>query len=117
LDSHEIDTRLEQRRAALARANKLRVARAGLKRRVAAGEVSAADVILGPRWELDGMHIGKLLMSQRGWGRERCRGLLVAAQIKENKTIGSMTVRQRRMLAAALGGSTGEVDRAQGKAG
>ena len=117
MDSHQIDARLEQRRAALARANKLRVARAGLKRRIAAGEVSAADVILRSSWELDGMHIGKFLMSQRGWGRERCRGLLVATEIKENKTIGSMTDRQRRMLAAALGAPTGEVDRAQGQAG
>ena len=40
------------------------------------------------------MAIADLLMSQRRWGRTRCRKLL-AMPITETKTIGSLTERQR----------------------
>ena len=41
-------------------------------------------------------------MSQRRWGRTRCRKFLAAIPLAENKSIGSMTDRQRRALAMAL---------------
>jgi len=41
-------------------------------------------------------------MSQRRWGRTRCRKFLAAIPLAENKTIGSMTDRQRRALALQL---------------
>jgi hypothetical protein len=87
---------------ALQRANAVRLARAELKRRVADGDVSAAHVILSSPWEADSMTVSDLLTSQRRWGSTRCRKFLQCLSIPENKTIGSMTDRQRRVLAALL---------------
>jgi hypothetical protein len=95
---------------ALARANQVRLARAELKRQVADGELSVADVVLGCPWEAASMTISDLLMSQHRWGRTRCRRFLMSISMTETKTIGSMTERQRRALAAGLSGeNTGEL--------
>jgi hypothetical protein len=87
---------------ALARANEVRLARAGLKRRVAVGEVRAAEVILDAPWEAETMTVLELLMSQHRWGLTRCRKFLQCIPMSENKTIGSMTDRQRHALADKL---------------
>jgi hypothetical protein len=91
-----------QRRRALERANQVRLARAGLKRRIAIGEVSAADIILGCPAEARSWPVSELLMSQRRWGSTRCRKFLGRNQIGENKPIGELTDRQKRLLATAL---------------
>jgi hypothetical protein len=88
---------------ALAQANRVRLARAELKRQVGDDEVSVADVVLFCPWEAESMAIADLLMSQHRWGRTRCRRFLAALPMSETKTIGSMTDRQRRALAAMLG--------------
>src|ERR1039457_7723448 len=54
---------------ALERANKVRLARAELKRRVAVGEIDVAEVILDCPWEAHSMAVADLLMSQRRWGQ------------------------------------------------
>jgi hypothetical protein len=87
---------------ALQRANRVRLARAELKRRIADGEVTAAEVILTSPWEASSMAIGDVLMSQRRWGGTRCRKFLAMFRISETKTIGSLTERQRHALAAQL---------------
>jgi hypothetical protein len=87
---------------ALERANAVRLARAELKRRVADGELTAAEVILGAPWEADSMTVSDLLTSQRRWGHTRCRKFLQAVPMTENKTIGSMTDRQRHAVAQLL---------------
>lgn len=87
---------------ALQRANRVRLARAELKRRIADGEVTAGDVILTAPWEASSMAIGDVLMSQRRWGGTRCRKFLAMFRISETKTIGSLTERQRLALAAQL---------------
>ena len=91
---------------ALAQANRVRLARAELKRQVADGELSVADVVLDCPWEAESMTIADLLMSQHRWGRTRCRRFLVSIPMTETKTIGSMTDRQRRALAGRLSGET-----------
>jgi hypothetical protein len=63
---------------ALEHANRVRLARAELKRRIAAGEVHVPDVVLESPWEARSMELSELLMSQKRWGRERCRRLLIA---------------------------------------
>jgi hypothetical protein len=93
---------------ALERANAVRLARADLKRRVAEGELTAAEVILGAPWEADSMTVSDLLTSQRRWGHTRCRKFLQSIPMSENKTIGSMTDRQRRAVAQLLGEGCGE---------
>jgi hypothetical protein len=87
---------------ALRRANAVRLARAELKRRVGVGEISAGEVIMASPWEAESMSVGDLLTSQRRWGHTRCRKFLQGVPMSENKTIGSMTERQRRALAAML---------------
>src|SRR4029077_15007434 len=98
---------------ALERANQVRLARAELKRKVAANHIDVADVIMDCPWEAESMAVGDLLMSQRRWGQTRCRKFLVQIPITEMKTIGSMTRRQRVALAellraAARAGEIGE---------
>jgi hypothetical protein len=96
-----------QHMRALARANEVRLARAELKRRISHGEVSVAEVVLNSPWEAESMTISDLLMSQRRWGSTRCRKLLQGIPMSENKTVGSMTERQRRALAALLSPAAG----------
>jgi hypothetical protein len=91
-----------QHMRALERANQVRLARAELKRRVAGGELDAAEVILECPWEAQSMAVADLLMSQRRWGQTRCRKFLAQIPMSEKKTIGSMTERQRHTLAAML---------------
>ena len=94
-----------QHMRALERANQVRLARAELKRRVASGEIGVAEVILECPWEADSMAVSDLLMSQRRWGQTRCRKFLAQIPMSEQKTVGSMTERQRRTLAAMLSSS------------
>ena len=87
---------------ALERANRVRVARADLKREVARGGIDVAAVILHCPSEAHGMPIADLLMSQPRWGEVRCRNLLVGLFLPERKTLGSLTDRQRGALVAKL---------------
>jgi hypothetical protein len=87
---------------ALEHANRVRLARADLKRRIAAGDAQVPDVVLESPWEAQSMELAELLMSQKRWGRERCRRLLLSLGIPENKQVGTLTERQRAALAAML---------------
>jgi hypothetical protein len=91
-----------QRMRALERANQARFARAELKRRVAQGEIEVAEVILTRPWEVERMAVADLLTSQRHWGHTRVGKFLASVAMSENKTIGSMTERQRQAVAARL---------------
>ena len=91
-----------QHMQALQRANAVRLARAELKRRVAIGEICVADVILDAPWEAESMTVSDLLTSQRRWGHTRCRKFLQCVPMSENKTVGSMTDRQRHAVAQML---------------
>jgi hypothetical protein len=92
-----------QRLRALERANEVRLARAELKRRIADGQVSAAEVILVLPGAARSWAVGELLTSQRRWGNTRCRKFLQRHHINETKPLGELTERQRRLLAAQLG--------------
>jgi hypothetical protein len=103
-----------QRLRALVRANEVRLARAELKRRIADGDVSVAEVILDPPQEVSSWAIGDLLLSQRRWGSTRCRKFLARNHITETKPVGALTERQRRLLAAQLAAcscESGDVER------
>lgn len=91
-----------QRLRALERANEVRLGRAELKRRIADGELSAAEVILVCPPEACSWSVADLLMSQRRWGSTRCRKFLSHNQVTETKPVGALTERQRSMLAAQL---------------
>ncbi len=97
------DGSAHQRALALERANHVRRIRATLKRRLRAGEVAAADAILRSSDDTDTMTVAELLLSQRGWGPTRSAKMLHSVSLPEKKTLGSLTERQRVMLAAVLG--------------
>lgn len=84
---------------ALRRANEVRLARSELKREVAKGTVTVAEVILACPWEAASMTIAELLTSQRRWGTTRCSKFLAGLGMPETKTVQSMTDRQRDLLA------------------
>ena len=92
----------EQHLRALEYANRVRLARARMKRKVGTGELSAAEIVLTCPWHAHSMSISDLLMSQKRWGRARCKRLLVSHGVPENKQIGTLTERQRLALAAVL---------------
>jgi hypothetical protein len=97
-----IDAGQEQHLKALEYANRVRLARAEMKRNIADGELSAAAVVTRCPWEAQSMSISDLLMSQKRWGRTRCRRLLVSLGVPENKQLGTLTDRQRMALANVL---------------
>ncbi|SRR5581483_701962 len=101
-DNATVDAAPPQHLRALEQANRVRLARAELKRRIAAQQASVVEVIADCPWQAEGMTISELLMSQRRWGRARCRRLLVSLGIPENKQIGKFTERQRTALCAML---------------
>lgn len=99
-------TASQQQRLALERANHVRGARAELKRKLRDGEVKAVETILRGSRDTDTMTVTELLSSQRGWGPTRATNILGSVFVSERKTLGSLTERQRLMLAAVL--SAGE---------
>jgi len=80
----------------------VRLARAELKRAIARGDMDAAEVVRSCPWETESMTIAELLTSQRRWGRTRARKFLMPLALNENKQLGTLTERQRRMLAQEL---------------
>jgi hypothetical protein len=93
---------------ALARANEVRLARAALKREIAAGARQVTDVILDMPWEAESMGLAELLCSQRRWGRARSRKLLNSLGLNEAKELGTLTDRQNGILVKALEAKAGE---------
>jgi hypothetical protein len=101
-NSATVDAGQEQHLRALEYANRVRLARARMKRSIGSGELAAAEVILSCPWQAHSMSISDLLMSQKRWGRTRCRRLLMSLSVPENKQVGTLTERQRLALAAVL---------------
>jgi hypothetical protein len=93
---------IPQHMQALARANRVRLARAELKRSIGRGEVDVATVVRDSPWETESMTLAELLTSQRRWGRTRARKLLQTLALSENKQVGTLTPRQRALLAGTL---------------
>lgn len=95
-------TGLPQHMGALKRANEVRLARAAMKRDVAAGNVKVSEIIHDMPWCMESITLSELLCSQRRWGRTRARKFLSELTLKEGKQLQDTTIRQRQMLAAEL---------------
>lgn len=93
---------MPQHMQALAHANRVRLARASLKRDIAVGTVDAAEIVRQCPWEVESMPVGELLRSQRRWGRTRARKFLFSIAVNENRELARLTSRQRDLLAAEL---------------
>jgi hypothetical protein len=87
---------------ALEHANRVRLARAELKRAIGAGALDAHEVVRSCPWEAETMSVSELLRSQSRWGRTRTRKFLSPLAVSENRQLGRLTLRQREMLAGAL---------------
>lgn len=99
-----------QHMRALARANRVRLARAELKRSISRGDVEVEGVIRECPWETESMTLAELLTSQRRWGRTRARKFLQGLALNENKRLGTLTARQRTLVATALAAKSTETD-------
>jgi len=91
-----------QHMQALQLANRVRLARADIKRRVATAQLDASEVVLACPWMVESMPLAELLVSQPRWGQTRSRTFLKSVSLVESKTLGSLTERQRVTLAALL---------------
>ena len=101
-------TTAPQHLLALKRANVVRLARADLKRQIAEGERTVAEVLLELPEEARSMQVADLLESQHRWGRTRSSRFLAPMLITETKTLEALTERQRRAIAARLDGVEAE---------
>lgn len=95
-------TPMPQHLQALEHANRVRLARAELKRSISRGEVNAHEIVRNCPWEAETMSVSELLRSQSRWGRTRTRKFLTPLAVNENRQLGRLTLRQREMLAGAL---------------
>lgn len=100
---------IPQHMRAIQRANGVRMDRAGLKRRIKAREVKAADVLRDPPAYVGNMPVSELLMAVPRVKDSRARKILGAAEyldppvyIGELRAIGSLTERERTALAALI---------------
>ncbi len=91
-----------QHMQALAHANRIRLARAALKRSVRSGDSNAAEVVRSCPFEVETMTVSELLRSQQRWGRTRARKFLSSLALNENRQLGRLTDRQRQLLASEL---------------
>jgi hypothetical protein len=93
---------VSQSAEALQLANRVRRERSELKAQIADGRVSAAEIVLSCPAQIASMPIVQLLRSQRGWGEIRSRAFLAQVAVREDKSIGSLTERQRWAIASRL---------------
>lgn len=91
-----------QHMEALELANRVRLARADVKRKIASGQVDVAQVVVTCPWMTETMTLGELLGSQKRWGHARVRKFLTSVGLRETKALSSLTERQRVTLAALL---------------
>jgi predicted flap endonuclease-1-like 5' DNA nuclease len=99
-----VSARSAQRRlVSLARANEVRVKRADLKRALAAGSVTFAEVLANPPACALTAKVEDLLLSVPGIGPARSARALAHCRITHTKTIGGLSDRQRAALTDRLG--------------
>lgn len=92
----------QQRREALAAANRVRVQRALLKADLKRGKRSIADLLAEPPAYLFSAKVLEVIMALPRYGPMRARGLLEGCRISPGKTVGGLSERQRRELLNAL---------------
>ncbi len=89
----------EQRMAALARANEVRVRRAQFKRECKAGRISLLDVLADPPSYVANMKLLDLLLTTPKIGEVKAKQVLAQARVSPVKTIAGVSPRQRSEVA------------------
>ena len=87
---------------ALERANKIRTARAQLKRDLKGGKVSIQQLLLKPPSYLETAKVFDMLLAVPKYGRVKANKVLVQCRISPSKTIGGLSERQRNELVGLL---------------
>lgn len=95
---------LEQRLAALRLANDVRLARAELKRKLAAGRVRLEEVVAEPPACAATAKVYELLLATPKIGPAKANRLLSSCRIAPTKTVTGLSSRQRSELLARLRG-------------
>lgn len=98
------DRSLEQRLAALARANDVRVRRAELKRDLKAGRRTASAVLADPPEWAEAMKVVDVLLALPRWGVVAVRRVCRFVEMSPAKTVGGLSPRQRTELLRWLHG-------------
>jgi hypothetical protein len=93
----------EQRLQALRQANEIRLARAQLKRELAAGSIQLAQVLRCPPAFIATAKALELLLMLPRIGPVRAQRVLTGCKIAKTKTIGGLSERQRGALISLLG--------------
>lgn len=93
---------LEQRMAALARGNDIRIKRSRLKKDVKAGREKLSAYLDEPPAWLETAKLRDLLLSMPGYGPVRADKLLLRVGAAPSKTMGGLTDRQRLAVLAAV---------------
>ena len=97
-----LDAGGDQHLRALQHANRVRLARAGMKREIAAGELAVVDVVVSCPWQAYSMEVGDLLMSQKRLGTGPLPAAAGVSRRAGEQGSGKLTERQRIALARAL---------------
>ncbi len=93
---------LDQRMAALERANGIRSARAQLKRDLKAGRVKIVDLLGNPPEYVLTAKVFDMLLAVPKYGRVKANRILNQCRISPAKTIGGLSERQRGELVSRL---------------
>lgn len=94
---------VQERRSALEEANRVRFARAAVKRELKSGELGIYELLMDPSEELKGAKVEEMLLAVRGMGRVKVNRILKEASISRSKTLVGLTHGQRDRLIEALG--------------
>lgn len=93
---------LAQRRTALEEANRIRKARAAMKRDLKAGRLKPAPLIEDPPEWLETMKLFDLLLALPAVGRVKANKIVRGAAVSPSKTVGGLSQRQRGEIAGLL---------------
>ncbi len=93
---------LQQRMDALTRANRIRTARAQLKRDLKGGRTSIHDLLLEPPEYVETAKVFDMLLAVPKYGRVKVNKVLQQCRISPSKTIGGLSQRQRAELVSML---------------
>jgi hypothetical protein len=92
----------EQRSSALKRANKIRVARAQLKKELRKGNIPLGPILAAPPEHVSTAKVVDLLVALPKVGPAKAARLLNKARISQTKTVGELSPRQRIQLIELL---------------
>ena len=99
---HTPERSLDQRKAALKRANEIRSRRAALKRDIKSNRVKVQALLLDPPDYLQTAKVMDLLLHIPKYGRVKVNRALNHCRISPSKTFGGLSQRQRNELVSYL---------------